>query len=114
VAVGVLGRVRDGVVQRLVHEGHITALLGHEGQRRGHVAADGITHAGQTGGIQPFLLDEHHRGIRPDGQLAHQAVVGAGIADDPAAAVHVEDDRQRALAADGFDDAYPHIAHVGG
>ncbi len=140
VALGVLGRVGDGVVQRLVHEGHVTPLLRHVGQGGGHVAADRVSGDGQAGGVEPFagtlggdpagggvglldgdgvsglrravVLHEDQRCVHPDRQLAHEPVVRAGVAEDPATAVHVEDHGQRADAADGLDDAHPHVAHL--
>ena len=54
VAVGVLGGVGDGVVQRLVDEGDVAALLGQDGERGGHVAADGVTGDGEAGVVEPF------------------------------------------------------------
>ena len=39
------------------------------------------------------VLDEHERGAGADGQLAHEPVVRPGVAEHPAAAVHVEDHR---------------------
>jgi hypothetical protein len=37
------------------------------------------------------VLDEDDGGVHADGEVAHQAVVGAGVAEHPAAAVDVED-----------------------
>ena len=48
IAVGVLPGVGDGVVERLVHEGDIAALLGEDRERGGHVAADRIAGDGEA------------------------------------------------------------------
>ena len=48
VAVGVLGGVGDGVVEGLVHEGDVAALLGQDRERRGHVAADRVARDGEA------------------------------------------------------------------
>jgi hypothetical protein len=37
------------------------------------------------------VLDEHDRGPGADGELAHEPVMGAGVAEHPAAAVDVQD-----------------------
>ena len=47
---------------------------------------------------------EDDRRACPDGKLAHQPVVGAGIAEDPARAVDVHDHRERPRSAFGPDD----------
>ncbi len=40
--------------------------------------------------------------------------MGHGVAEHPSPAVQVEDDGQGACGSGGFDDAYPHLTHVGG
>ena len=47
------------------------------------------------------VLHEHDRRAGAAGQLAHEPVVRAGVAEHPAAAVHVQDHRQRAPAPAG-------------
>ena len=42
------------------------------------------------------VLDEHECGRGADDELADEPVVGAGVPEDLAATVHVEDHRQRA------------------
>jgi len=86
------------VVARVLHERDVAALLGHQGQRGRHVAADRVAGDGDPGGVEPVrvtvvddparrgvaLLDrgrvarlgrpvvlrEHHRGVRADGEVA--------------------------------------------
>ena len=142
VAVGVLGGVGDRVVQRLVHEGDVAALLGQDGERGGHVAADRVAGDRQACVVEPsvspslhdplrrgvglldrdrvlgfggsVVLDEHNCGVRTDGQFADETIVGAGVAEDPAAAVDVQDRReQEPVGADGLDDADLNVADVG-
>jgi hypothetical protein len=69
----------------------------------------GVVGLGRVG-----IFDEQQRGPRADGQLADEPVVSAGVAEDPAAAVHVDDDRQRAGAAGRPDDPDAGIADLGG
>jgi len=49
-----------------------------------------------------------------DGQLADQPVVGVAVAQHPAAAVHVEDRRQRPRGVRRPDDPHAHVADLGG
>ena len=59
------------------------------------------------------VLHEHHRGVRPDRELADESVVGARIAEHPAAAVHIEHGRQDLRCAGGLDDADGDVADFG-
>ena len=58
------------------------------------------------------VLHEHQRGVRPDCQLAHEAIVGTGVAQHPAVAVHVEDSRKRSGRAERLDDADRDVADL--
>ena len=60
------------------------------------------------------VLDEHDGGAGADGQLADEPVVGVGVAQHPAAAVHVEDHRQRPGGVRRPDDPHAHVADLGG
>jgi hypothetical protein len=60
------------------------------------------------------VLHERERRTRADGELAHQPVVGARVAEDPASAVHVDDDRQHARRPPRLDEAHPHLPDGGG
>lgn len=125
-----------------MQEGDVTTLLGHVGEGSGHVAADRVAGHGEARAVQALrgalggdplgggvclldgdgvpglggtvVLHEDQGGPGSDGQLAHQAVVGAGVAEDPAATVDVEDHRQDIDAADGLHDAHAHVADAGG
>jgi hypothetical protein len=125
-----------------VHEAHVAALLRHERERGGHVAADRVAgHCDAAGveliggalahdplggrvalldsdGIARFgravVFDEHHSGAGADRELADESIVGVGVAEHPAAAVHVQDHRQRPYGVPGPDDPHAHVADVGG
>ena len=125
-----------------MHEAHVAALLRHERERGGHVAADrvagdcdavgvklvggALAHDPPGGrvslldrdGIARFgravVFDEHDSGAGADGELADESVVRVGVAEHPAAAVHVEDHRQRPDGVGGPDDPHAHVADVGG
>jgi hypothetical protein len=56
------------------------------------------------------VVGEHHRGLRADGELADEPVVGVVVAEDPAGAVEVDDHRQRPAGALGAQDAHRHPA----
>ena len=56
------------------------------------------------------VVGEHHRGLRANGELADEPVVGVVVAEDPAGAVEVEDHRQGPVGALGAQDAYRHLA----
>jgi hypothetical protein len=131
-----------GVVHGLVDEARVAALLRHQGERRGHAAADRVAGDRHPLGVESMhraiaddptsgcvalldrdgvpglgravVLHERDRGADPAGQLAHEPVVRAGVPEHPAAAVHVEDHRQGALSAGRTDDAHTHVADVGG
>ena len=139
---GVHCRVGDRVVHGRLNERHVPALLGHERQGGGHVAADGLAGDRHPGRIQALgrafaddplrsgvalldryrvarlgsvgILDEEQRRTRADGELADEPVVGGGIAEDPAAAVHVDDDGKDPVGVDRADDADPSVADSGG
>ena len=55
------------------------------------------------------VLDEGDRRTGPDRELAHQPVVRPGVAEDPPAAVHVDDDGQDRRRAAGPDDPHPDV-----
>ena len=79
---------------------------------RGGVALldrDGVARFGRA-----VVLDEDDRGAGADGKLADEPVVRVGVAEHPAAAVHVEDRGQRARGIGRPDDADAHVAHLGG
>jgi hypothetical protein len=124
-----------------VHEAHVAALVGHERDRGRHAAADRVAGDRHPLGSSPFaapsrrstgrsrsparsprvaglgravVLDERERGAGAAGQLAHEPVMRARVAEHPPAAVHVQDHRQRALDALGPHDADAHVADVGG
>ena len=125
-----------------MHEAHVAALVRHQRQRGGHVAADRVAGDGDAVGVElvggalahdplggrvPLLdrdgiarfgravvLDEHDSGAGADGELADESVVRVGVAEHPAAAVHVEDHRQRPGGVRGPDDPHAHVADVGG
>ena len=114
----------------------------HERERGGHVAADrvagdrdavGVELVGGAlahdplGGRVPLLdrdgiarfgravvFDEHDGGAGADCELADESVVRVGVAEHPAAAVHVEDHWQRPDGVRGPDDPHAHVADVGG
>ena len=118
VAPGVLGGVGDGVVERLVAEGHVAALLGED--RRAAVMlpptespamASRLASRPTVDPVRPdpsggrvdlldgdrvprlrrsVVLDEGNGCVDADGELPDQAVVCPGVAQDPAAAVDVE------------------------
>jgi hypothetical protein len=124
-----------------VHEADVAAVVGHERDRGGHAAADGVpgdrhalrvepvggplAHDPAGGGValldrhgvlrfgRAVVLDEGDGRAGSGRQLADEPVVGAGVAEHPAAAVHVEDHGQRAFGALGPDDADAHVSHVG-
>ena len=48
---GVHGGVGDRVVHRLLSEADVTAVFGHQRQRRGHVATDRFAGYGHPGGV---------------------------------------------------------------
>ena len=60
------------------------------------------------------VLDEGQGGVGADRQLAYEPVVGAGVAEHPAAAVHVDDGRQATLGAFRLDDPHAGVAYGGG
>ena len=60
------------------------------------------------------VLDEDDGGAGADGELADEPVVRVGVAEHPAAAVHVEDRRQRPCGVRRRDDADAHVADLGG
>jgi hypothetical protein len=60
------------------------------------------------------VIDEHDRGAGADSELPDESVVRAGVAEDPATAVHVQDHRQRPDGVRGPDDPHAHVANVGG
>jgi hypothetical protein len=60
------------------------------------------------------VLDEHDGGAGADGQFADEPVVGFGVAQHPAAAVHVEDHRQRPRGLRWSDDPHADVADLGG
>jgi hypothetical protein len=62
---------------------------------------------------RPVVLDEGDRGPGAHGELANKPVVGAGIAQDPAASVNVEDHRQDGRRVGRLHDPHPHIADFG-
>jgi hypothetical protein len=62
----------------------------------------------------PVVFDENDRGVGTDCQLADESVVCVGVADNPAAAVHVEDHWQCPDGIRGPDDPHAHVANVGG
>jgi hypothetical protein len=124
-----------------VHEAQVAALLRHERDRRRHAAADRVAgdrdpvrvepvrgaFADDPAGRRVALLDRdgvpglgravvlHERecGAGPTGQLAHEPVVRAGVPEHPAAAVHVQDHRQRARGAGRAHDAHLDVTDVG-
>lgn len=132
------GRVGDRVEEHLLDQGDVAAVLRHQGERGGHVAADGVADHRDTGGVQALgralgddplghcvvlldgdgvaglgrevVLGEDDSGLCADRQFAHQAVVGVGVAEDPARAMDVDDHRERAGGAGGADDPRPHLA----
>jgi hypothetical protein len=61
-----------------------------------------------SGFRRALVIDENHRGVGADGDLAGHAVMGLLVAKDPAAAMEVHHDRQRAARALRPDDANPH------
>jgi hypothetical protein len=119
--------------QHLLHETDVAALLGHEGQRGGHVATHRVAGHRDASGVQAvggavcddppgdrvILLDgdgiarfgrqvvlgKYDGGSGADGQFAHQAVVGVGAAEHPARTMNVNDHRQRPGRAGRPDDA---------
>ena len=127
---------------RLVHEAHVAAPFGHQRQRGGHAAADGVARDGHAIRVEPVgravahdvlrhgvplldgdretclggavVFDERERGAGAGDQLAHEPIVGAGVAEHPAAAVHVEDHRERAGGTGRAEHAHAHVADVGG
>ena len=60
------------------------------------------------------VLDERDGRAGADGQFADEPVVRVGVAEHPAAAVHVEDHRQRPLGVGRPDDPHAHVADLGG
>jgi hypothetical protein len=58
------------------------------------------------------VLHEHQRGVRPDRELAHEAIVGPGVAEHPAAAMHVEHDGKGSRRAGGLHDADRDVADL--
>jgi hypothetical protein len=121
-----------------VAEHRTAALLGQQRDRSAHVSTDAVAGNRDTAAIQstlqPVLGDppghgvallegrgvlgfggaavvrEHHRGLRADGELADEPVVGVVVAKDPAGAVEVEDHRQRPAGALWAQDAHRHLA----
>ncbi len=138
VGLGVEVRVCDRVEEHLLHEVDVAALLGQQGERRGHVAADRVAGdrdasrvevllravLGDPGGDGVGFLDrggvpglrreavvrEHHGCAGADRELADQPVVGVSVAEHPARAVDVDDDRQRAGRVARAQDADRHLA----
>ena len=56
------------------------------------------------------VFDEGNRRVHPNGELANESVVSAGISEDPTAAMDIEDRRKWTGGADGLDDAHWYIA----
>lgn len=125
--------VGDGVEQHLLIDGRTAAFLGKQRHHRRHVAADAIACDREPGGVDLELLgmlgdifgrsislldgngiagfrralvvDEDDSGIGAVGDLAHQPVMRIRIAQHPAAAMEIENDRQCALGMFRADDA---------
>jgi hypothetical protein len=55
VGLGVEVRVCDRVEEHLLHEADVAALLGQQGERRGHVAADRIAGDRDAGRVEVLL-----------------------------------------------------------
>lgn len=133
VRAGVEGRVGDRIEEHLLHQGYVPALLGHQRQRGGHVAADRVPGDRDAGGVEVLggavgddpagdgvvlldgngvpglgrqvVLGEDDGGAGAGGEFADQAVVRVGVAEDPkAGAVEVEDHRQGVGGTGGADD----------
>ena len=60
------------------------------------------------------VLDEDDGGVRTDGQFADETIMGAGVAEDPAAAVDVQNRGKGRRRPRRFDDARLNVADVGG
>ena len=59
------------------------------------------------------VFDEGDRGLGAHGELAHEPIVGAGIAQDPASSVHVKDHGQDGRRVDRLHDPHPHVTDLG-
>src|SRR5512132_1321445 len=87
----------------------MTTLLAVLGDPPGHGVAllDGRGVLGLRGAA---VVGDHHRGLRADGELADEPVVGVVVAEDPAGAVEVDDHRQRPAGALWAQDTHRHLA----
>ena len=120
---------------------HVAALVCHERDRGGHVAADGVAGDRDPVGVElvgvalardplrggvalldrdrvarlgrAVVLDEHDRRAGADGEFADEPIVRPGVAEHPTAAVHVENHRQRPQDVARTDDPDAHVADVG-
>src|SRR3954463_1372506 len=60
------------------------------------------------------VCEEDDNGAGADSELRDESVLRGGVAEHPAAAMHVEDHRQRPDGVRGPDDPHAHVAEIGG